>query len=614
MNTQGNMYLKGDASINRGNTVDYFEAMKNLIAVNDGTRSYTWKTVSCHHQSTPFSKDDSTYLPITDKSHHVSQISEGFIHAVVNYQFKLQGANLMPENIVDPERILRLFVGHKSSNQLLYQMWIYCNNNDVGYEQNQMIREGFAMSLVEDYPTKKHAKFIHSLWENVQDYNENVCGKYIPLADILQKPDQEYAIEYIIPFDDICVFQAFDQYPNSIVGDITLKFYVRETGLVWALVDPTAVYNQKANLQNEDLETVMPKNIKFSHFFTQIGLPALIPTVFKPITEGEGENQKVTGTECTSSDCTLICTKMEVARLESNMKGFQVCDSALKQIREIFKKPVCIPAQELTYHTWATSPDDEQYGATLNVAVYNASTFVVAFPRNNAQITCLTKPIVENLYLKVDSKQFPDKTCSTESPQFFADSIRALDLDGMHTTQEFNDSFTMRQNRDDAKGTPFTNTLRDNTCFVWPVNLERMGAGYVFDGIDSGGQTYPIELGFTPMYKSVSNTYIHHQYGSTTPPPQLWIIRDTYFDMDATRGLKYHKYGCPPGSQIEDFSLYSQYIEQPAPVPRHQLYDLSSMGNMRSWNNPDHDYQDMPDFPSAPSQQQTGGRGRIPYV
>jgi hypothetical protein len=63
----------------------------------------------------------------------------------------------------DPECICELFIGFKSSNQIFHQMWIRSNNHETGYEQSEMLREGFTLSHGMDYNSKKGKKHIHSL-------------------------------------------------------------------------------------------------------------------------------------------------------------------------------------------------------------------------------------------------------------------------------------------------------------------------------------------------------------------------------------------------------------------------------------------------------------------
>lgn len=543
MNTQQNMKKKCDDAT-RGNSVAHFERMKKTISINDGIRYFTPKTVSSHDQNTPFLADEVTYLSITNKDHHISQISEGYIHIIAKYNLRISG--ITSTDISDENKLLKLFVGHKSSNQIMYQLWIRSNNAETGYEQNQMIREGFAMAAIQDHCSKSLHKYTHSLYEDVAAYNQYVCGTYVNLDDIKDGAPHPYEVEYIIPFDDICALQAFDEYPNGVVGDIELKFYVRDTGLVWCMVDPRTVLDVKTLLQDEDVDVELPtKGIIFDHKFAQIGNPANIVRKFT-VTDKKATLE--------SGVCTLSCDSMVVTKCEANMKGFKVCDKSLKEIARIFSTPVYIPSQELNYNAFPTPAGEDGLQDTLNTALFNVTSMYVMFPRRPGDITCFENPCIDNFYIKALGVQYPDKVGSTLGARFLQDQLVAADLDGgLKPTRELVDSYTMVKN--DGNGVRYKNSLSDATSFCAIIQTECGGAGYVFDGIDSSGQSVPIEIGFRPLHRGVNDTYFNVVTGdrpATHPPaPQLWLIRDTYWSVDTAGGLQYHKFGTPEELQME---------------------------------------------------------------
>ena len=60
MHSSQNSRLINKATPKQGNVASYFEMLKNLVSVNDGTRSFTLKSVDCHDQSAPFSESQET--------------------------------------------------------------------------------------------------------------------------------------------------------------------------------------------------------------------------------------------------------------------------------------------------------------------------------------------------------------------------------------------------------------------------------------------------------------------------------------------------------------------------------------------------------------------------
>ena len=236
------------------------------------------------------------------------------------------------------------------------------------------------------------------------------------------------------------------------------------------------------------------------------------------------------------------------------MKGFKVCGKSLHEIAEIFAKPVYIPAQELNYNAFPTQANEDGLQDTLNTALFNVTSMCVMFPRRPGDMTCFENPCIDNFYIKALGTQYPDKVGSTLGARFLQDQLVAADLDGgLAPTKELVDSYTQVKN--DGSGVRYKNCLSDGTSFMAIIQTERNGAGYVFDGIDSDGQSVPIEIGFRPLHRGANDTYYNVVVGDrdpTHPPaPQLWLVRDTYWSVDSVEGLKYHKFGTPAELQLE---------------------------------------------------------------
>jgi hypothetical protein len=175
----------------------------------------------------------------------------------------------------DDDRIVKLFVGFKDSNQIFRQLWIRSRNKGTGYEQSEMCREGFAMGQSMDYNSKKSRKYTHTLYDNAYHYNQNVCGIFINEIDLKDNLPHSYPIELIIPFDDLAALQAFSFFPNTIIGDIELNFYCGSQGLVWCPVDPRTVLDIKVELEALPIEEHIWDDyvINITHQFGQINNP-----------------------------------------------------------------------------------------------------------------------------------------------------------------------------------------------------------------------------------------------------------------------------------------------------------------------------------------------------
>ena len=136
--------------------------------------------------------------------------------------------------------------------------------------------------------------------------------------------------------------------------------------------------------------------------------------------------------------------------------------------------------------------------------------------------------------------------------QFLQMQVIASDLDGpIQCTQEFEDAYTQTKN-DASNGKRYANTLRDDTRFIWNVQLERNGGGYFFDGYESKGRNVAIELVGNPIYQGANDTYYNvDKNGTKHPPqPQIWSCKDIYLTL--TLGdIKCHMNGEPSYSQLD---------------------------------------------------------------
>jgi hypothetical protein len=240
------------------------------------------------------------------------------------------------------------------------------------------------------------------------------------------------------------------------------------------------------------------------------------------------------------------------------MMGFRVKDSALAQIQNIFSEPCYIPAEYLEYNAFPTPPSASGLQSTTNTALNNVKDIYVMFPKHSNDYTVFENTCINQFALRVMGVQYPERVISTLGARFYQMELTAADLDGpLRPTNEFVDSYTMKKN--DETGVPYDFALRDGTSFALIIQSERNESGYVFDGIDSNGQSTPIDIQFVPLYPgdtfdtyyNVDMTPFFHVGQSHPPAPQLWFCRDVYWEMSVENGVRFHKYGEPVGSQSE---------------------------------------------------------------
>ena len=533
----------------QGNVASYFDNLSNLVQINDGTRSFVLKTVDCHDQSAPFNDSQETRIAITHSDHMISQITDGFLTFKIKLMLQLSGID--SSQFDDVDHLCKIFVGFKSSNQILDQLQILCRNLSTDYQQNECCREGFAYSTIKPKQEKKTKKFTHSLYENVSYYSSSVCGTYINIADFKDGLPHAVEFEANLPFEDILALQAFDLYPNSICGDLEMKFYVKPRGLVWCAIDPMRVKEYKEYVEGDDITFTSAVNLSamFRHAYTQINNSAEIINSFKFTSSNVGGEIIKTAT-ATKGEVLLQCTGMTIQSLKSNMYGFNVAASSLNHIAQIFSTPQIIPAQQLDYNAFPIAATAAGIQSTINMPVTNTTCISIMFPKHDNDYTVFENPIYSNMQLTVNGKNMPDEVVDSQGARFLQQQLIASDLaGGLECSKEYEDSMVMERNT--SSGTRYSNCLSDGTSFMWNVQAERNNAGYTFDGIDSQGQNIPIQIKGQPIYTGVNDTYYNVKSDGSVhpPPPQIWLCRDTYF-LVSTQGVKYVAFDTPSDKQV----------------------------------------------------------------
>ena len=525
----------------QGCVVEYYEKLRDLISKNDGTRSFIIRTEDCHDQNAPFNQSQETRLRITHNDHMISQITEGFINFKIKLTLQLS-KDIQATHVNDTNHLGKLFVGFKSSNQLLDQLQIYSNNVSTGYQQNECCREGYCYSTIKPYSEKKTRKYTHSLYENVSDYSQSVCGTYIDLSDFRDGQKHDVEFEMNLPFEDILAFQAFDLYPNRVVGDIEIRFYVKPVGLVYCQVDPRTIKEVKEYMEDTIIDSTFKAAPVFKHGFTQIGNESKIAAL------NVGSDKSITPT---TESITLSCLGLTVTSCKSNMFGFCVKEHSLQSIAQMLSRPLPIPSQQLDYNAFPLAATRSGIQSTINMPLFNTTSITVVFPKHANDYTCFDNPIYHNVQLTINGQNYPDEPVSTLGARFLQYQLVASELDGgIQCTKEFEDSLTMDRNK--ADGGKYKNTLSDASSFMLNIQTERSRGGYLFDGLDSNGQNIPIQIRGQPIYPDVNDTYYNFDETGENhpPPPQLFVCRDTYFTVDINDGLVYHPTGSPEGSQV----------------------------------------------------------------
>lgn len=526
-------------SINRtGNVAEYIKRWNDIISVNDGTRSYFPMTSNAHDKSCPFNAGEETYIDITHPKHPISNISKGFFNVDVEYDIQLLGIN---QSLNDPHNLLKIAVYHKASNQIFKEMELFCGVS-TDYNNNQLMREGFAYATCKPKSEKSNKPNIYTLAENIDIDSNCIAGGKINVNDYKDGNTHVLKVSYTIPFDDLLALAFFDIFPNAVINKLEARFIFDYKALVWRMIDPREIKENKIILKGANIDTIInDAEINFKRDATQIGNSALI---INNATIDESTKK----TTYSSGECRLVCNGMRITQFRATHEGFGVSEKSLQEIRNsIAENPLIFPAQQLIYSPFNKEPSSSGITATTNIPFYNTTCVSLMFPKNPNDITVFNNPIYQNVQLRINNTMYPDSAFSTTDSRFLQYQLNASELDGnLECTKEFLDSITQPRN-DPKTGKRYANTLSDTTSFMCNFQLERSGAGFCFDGIDSNGQNIGVELSAQPIYNGENDTYYDIDSKGTHPPaPELWLCRDTYFVATVGK-MKYYKESTPQG-------------------------------------------------------------------
>jgi hypothetical protein len=566
-----------------GNTEKFFQQMHSIISVNDGKRQAGSVVENAFSQAVPFRFDQKTDLLITTNSYDVVNLRKGFITAHLTFSISLQ--SLEPTAAFndafwnDQDRLGKLFIGYKASNQAVRELQVYCNNAATKYHTKYVVQEGFAYSTLKSWSMRDKKRYVHSLYENAKSYMPDVAGTYVDIQDFIDGQPHDVRMEINIPIVDFLGLQAFDKWIKEF-GELFLEMYFSERSLVVTTCDPSDIWEQKRYLEGDAVKTQSLDCLtgapgEFEHRFTQIEDPfvSFVGVEFKPATPsqpGNGTSLPVTfplaGTPAVASfsvgKIIAHCHSATCTDLTSTIRGYNITERAKRSIlAAVAADPLVIPAQELLFYPFPSGPNSNGIHSNINVPYQNVTDVTVVFPKTSHQITCYENPMLENLQLTIAGQFYPKKAYSTFGSRFLQEQLIIADLDGsLQATKEYTESIVNERNHP-SNGDRWNNSLGDDTSFMALFQTERGDGGYVYDGLDTAGANVNTEITGMPSWSGTGtggpqDTYLYPYTrldGSVdtnirSPPPQLWQAVDTFFVIDS-KGLTYHNRSSPNQSQ-----------------------------------------------------------------
>ncbi|KAA6369461.1 MAG: hypothetical protein EZS28_035014, partial [Streblomastix strix] len=211
---------------------------------NDGEHHFSIKEIKLESQM-PSLFDEEVIISLSDSDPDVTQMQNSFI--TLEFKMNLQFNNKFDQFTESYKVDTFIFVELKNSAELNKQYVLYHRGKTIdGSLQNDATTESFIYNTIKPKSEKNNNRFVHSLYENVRKDDISCCGRYLSIKEISEVLAPQTSSPYAmpvgftvsIPLDDLLIFSAFSEQPNSLFGDLKIKFKINPSTFVFCQVDP----------------------------------------------------------------------------------------------------------------------------------------------------------------------------------------------------------------------------------------------------------------------------------------------------------------------------------------------------------------------------------------
>ncbi|KAA6337453.1 MAG: hypothetical protein EZS28_052787, partial [Streblomastix strix] len=277
------------------------------------------------------------------------------------------------------------------------------------------------------------------------------------------------------PLDDILIFSGFTDYPNSLFGDLKIKFKINPNAFVFAQVNPIISMAKYYTMNETDLMASGPDKLKnidllfrnwslryqYTKQFTQMGCTADLITKIsiEQITDSGLKNLM-----CSITPVTLSIKNYVVTEVTANMSGYKATDDCLQRVYEFYaNRPFVVPSQRVQAWSFPTSATTTGIRTSQNIPLSHVTDLCLLFPKDARATICYENPCYHNMQITTCGRNFPDMPMNTLDQQFFQMQLNASNLDLLfEATDEFEDALTTPRNTASRRLNPHT----DLTSFM----------------------------------------------------------------------------------------------------------------------------------------------------
>jgi hypothetical protein len=498
------------------------------IAINESITNYRSRVVRPLSNNVTYAANQDLIIPLTDDNFDIVEFQNSYITLNVDTDLMFNGGipvnstTAFPswysyggnpdwttnETAVTVAKNTYIFVGFKNSTDIIESIMINNNKKEISSTYtDKYALQSFLLGMVKPFIEKENKRNQFSLWHNVHNFDQSICGQYISYWDLYQaslRRTNRIHINFpiVIKFDDTLHFLSLSEYPVFAFGELSITLRLSLAGLVWCNVDPIA--SLKQGLLTQSIETdVVFRNIQdickklhnslrsiiYDHKFNQVNVPARCAT---NLLIHYDASMFADRSFYDVKDITIIPDNIRIDTVETTIIGYNLDQRYKNAFRAHHQdRPWVIPAEKMSINVLPGTPSQNGINISQNFTVSCIKSFCFLFPLSPYDCTCFQNPCLQNAYIQFNGSNYPSNPTNTLSPEHLKSNLDAMALNGFfYPPQEIENSYTyLPSYQYPTKG----NVPEDNTSYAWWTLLDRPSSTAFFSSGISGNNL-PVKL------------------------------------------------------------------------------------------------------------------------
>ena len=175
-----------EAHSQTGAIVDEMKSYALMPVANDGMNIYSNLRLN-PITSGPFTNSQEIQIPITTSNFDVIEFSNTYLHILARLRIRCSNPPIV-EGDDDFAKMLKqnqfIMIGLKCGNQVIRDYQIKFNNVPITTStQANAVYESYLYSALKGKSQIANKKYVHTPYEEAHDYENSICGVYIPIRD-----------------------------------------------------------------------------------------------------------------------------------------------------------------------------------------------------------------------------------------------------------------------------------------------------------------------------------------------------------------------------------------------------------------------------------------------